>query len=162
VDVLAAAEAASIPPDGEELCDPGRLVIARHGRTVAGAAVVRAEEVRLALRAALTGVMERYDLLAMATVPIEPFGVGEIGPDWAADPADLLWLAWSPATYPFNMTGQPALSMPTGLTRAGLPVGVQLVGPAGADELVLSVARSIEAALEPLPALPDQVPEGTP
>jgi aspartyl-tRNA(Asn)/glutamyl-tRNA(Gln) amidotransferase subunit A len=99
-------------------------------------------------------LMDRYDLLAMATVPIEPFAVDAVGPDWAADPADLCWLAWTPATYPFNLTGQPAVSLPAGLTSAGLPVGVQLVGQLGADELVLHAARRIEAELGPLPAAP--------
>jgi aspartyl-tRNA(Asn)/glutamyl-tRNA(Gln) amidotransferase subunit A len=123
---------------------------------VAGAEVLHAEEVRLALRTALSAVMERYDLLAMATVPIEPFERTAIGPAWAADPRDLSWLAWSPATYPFNLTGQPAISLPAGLTDAGLPVGVQLVGAVGADDVVLSAARWVEAELGPLPSTPDR------
>jgi aspartyl-tRNA(Asn)/glutamyl-tRNA(Gln) amidotransferase subunit A len=91
--------------------------------------------------------MDRYDLLAMATVPAEPFGADAIAPSWAANPDDLLWLAWSPATYPFNMTGQPALSLPVGVTSRGLPVGLQLVGRVGGDDLVLSAGRRIEAEL---------------
>ena len=57
---------------------------------------MRAEETRLALRTTLGSVMERYDLLAMATVPVEPFAVDAIAPPWAADPGDLLWLAGHP------------------------------------------------------------------
>lgn len=159
VDVVAAAEAAGTRPEDEPRCDPGRLTVVRYGRTLGGAAVARAEEVRLALRVTLRQVMDRYDLLAMATVPIEPFDLDAIGPPWAARPDDLLWLAWTPAAYPFNMTGQPALSLPAGLTSSGLPVGVQLVGPVGADDLVLSTARRVEAELEPLPATPDRVTE---
>ncbi|GAA4224431.1 amidase [Actinomadura meridiana] len=164
VDVLSAGEAAATEPGDESRCDPGRLAVVRHGRTVGGAALVRAEEARLALCAELHAVMERHDLLAMATVPVEPAGVDAIGPDWAADPADLLWLAWAPACHPFNMTGQPAVSLPAGLTRAGLPVGVQFVGRVGADDLVLSVARRVEADLGPLPPpppLPARAPERT-
>jgi aspartyl-tRNA(Asn)/glutamyl-tRNA(Gln) amidotransferase subunit A len=149
VDLLAAAEAAGTAPADEEWCDPGRLAIVHHGRTVSGATVIRAEEVRLALRTTLRSVMNRYDLLAMATVPIEPFDVHAIAPSWAAKPSDLLWLAWSPASYPFNMTGQPALSFPVGVTSSGLPVGLQLVGPLGGDNLVLSAASRIEADLGP-------------
>lgn len=100
VDILAASEAAGTAPEDEELCDPGRLEVVRYGRLLTGTAVMRAEEVRQEARARLRSVMARYGLLAMATVPVEPFDVRAIGPDWAADPRDLLWLAWSPATYP--------------------------------------------------------------
>jgi aspartyl-tRNA(Asn)/glutamyl-tRNA(Gln) amidotransferase subunit A len=150
VDILAAAEAAGTTPADEELCDPGRLAIVGHGRTVTGAAVMRAEETRAALQTTLTSVMSEYDLLAMATVPIEPFGVDAIAPKGMDTPEDLLWLAWSPASYPFNMTGQPALSLPVGLSPQGLPIGLQLVGPWGGDDLVLSAAARIEANLGPL------------
>ncbi|HEY7486225.1 MAG TPA: amidase family protein [Streptosporangiaceae bacterium] len=147
IDIVAAAEAAGTEPEDEERSDPGRVAIVRHGRTVSGASVLRAEDARLALRARLRSVLEHYDLLAMATVPIEPFAADAIGPPWATEPSDLLWLAWSPATYPFNMTGQPALSLPVGIARSGLPVGLQLAGPLGGDALVLSAARRIEAEL---------------
>ncbi|MEN3356201.1 MAG: aspartyl-tRNA(Asn)/glutamyl-tRNA(Gln) amidotransferase subunit [Mycobacteriales bacterium] len=154
VDLIAAAEAAGTDPRDEDRCDPGRLAVVRYGRTVSGAAVLRAEEVRLALRATLRSVMDRYDLLAMATVPIEPFSADAIGPPWATEPSDLRWLAWSPASYPFNLTGQPALSVPVGFTSSGLPVGLQLVGPVGGDDVVLSVGRLVEADLGPMPAVP--------
>jgi aspartyl-tRNA(Asn)/glutamyl-tRNA(Gln) amidotransferase subunit A len=160
VDLIAADEAASTTPEQEEWCDPGRLAVVRYGRTVSGAAVMRAEEVRLALRTTLRSVMAHYDLLAMATVPIEPFDVDAIGPPWAAEPEDLAFAAWTPATYPFNLTGQPAISLPAGLSSAGLPVGVQLVGPVGGDGLVLSAACRVEAELDPLPGIPDRGLEG--
>ncbi|MFI7345260.1 amidase [Streptomyces sp. NPDC049936] len=147
VDLLAASEAAGARPEDDERADPGRLAVIRHGRTLKGADVIRAEEVRQNLRATLRTVMDRYDILAMATVPIEPFAAGAVGPPWAADAQDLQWLAWAPASYPFNMTGQPALSLPAGLTRAGLPVGIQLVGPVGADDLVVQLAKRLEADL---------------
>jgi aspartyl-tRNA(Asn)/glutamyl-tRNA(Gln) amidotransferase subunit A len=150
VDILAAAEAAGTSPRDERSADPGRLAIVRYGRTLSGADVMRAEETRLALRRRLASVMECYELLAMATVPVEPFAAGAIAPPGAEDPNDRQWLSWSPATYPFNMTGQPAITLPVGLTSAGLPVGVQLVGPVGMDDLVLRAAARLEADLGPL------------
>ncbi|MGW0121038.1 amidase [Streptomyces sp. NPDC003327] len=147
VDVLAAADAHGTAPEDEVLCDEGRLAVVRYGRSLGAAAVARAENTRLALRARLATVMDSYDLLVMATVPIEPFAAEAIAPPWAADPAALRWLSWSPASYPFNLTGQPALSLPVGLTPAGLPVGLQLVGRVGDDGLVLSAAELLESAL---------------
>ncbi|MEV1026437.1 amidase family protein [Streptomyces sp. NPDC050264] len=147
VDVLAAAEAHGTAVEDEPRCDEGRLAIVRYGRTLSGAAVARAEETRLALRVRLAEVMDSYDLLVMATVPVEPFAAGAIAPPWAAVPTDLRWLAWSPATYPFNLTGQPALSLPVGRTPAGLPVGLQMVGRIGEDLRVLSAAELLETAL---------------
>jgi aspartyl-tRNA(Asn)/glutamyl-tRNA(Gln) amidotransferase subunit A len=148
VDLLAAAEACVSDPRDDALADQGRAVLVRYGRTLSGTAVARATEARLDLRCRLASLMQEVDLLAMATVPVEPFSPDAIGPPWASDPEDLLWLAWTPATYVFNLTGQPAVSLPAGLTPEGLPVGLQLVGRAGDDELVLAVAERVEAALD--------------
>ena len=62
------------------------------------------------------------------------------------------WLNWSPFTYPFNLTQQPAASIPCGLARNGLPMGVQFVGPLRGDMRVLQAARAIEQSL-PMPRL---------
>ena len=160
VDILAAAAASDTASHDEQWCDEGRLAVVRRGRSLSAAAVMHAEETRLALRTTLGLVMDRYDLLVMATVPIEPFAADAIGPSWAADPDDLLWLAWTPATYPFNLTGQPALSLPVGLTAGGLPVGLQIVGRVGDDGLVLSVAGCLEAELGFAILPPDQETKG--
>ena len=56
------------------------------------------------------------------------------------------WTRWTPFTYPFNITQQPAISVPCGLTRAGLPAGLQIVGAFGRDALVLRAAAAFEQA----------------
>ena len=56
------------------------------------------------------------------------------------------WTKGAPYTLPFNLTGQPAASMPAGLTASGLPVGLQIIGPARADALVLRAMRAYESA----------------
>ena len=50
-------------------------------------------------------------------------------------------MSWTPFTYPFNMTHQPAATVPCGFSAAGLPIGVQVVGPRHADALVLDGLR---------------------
>jgi aspartyl-tRNA(Asn)/glutamyl-tRNA(Gln) amidotransferase subunit A len=88
---------------------------------------------------------ETYDVLLTPTLPIPAFPVGQDVPSGWPSP---YWTSWTPYTYPFNMTQQPAASVPCGFTRAGLPVGLQVVGPRHGDRLVLRVARAYEAATD--------------
>ena len=67
--------------------------------------------------------------------------------------ADAAWIEWSPYTYPFNLTQQPAASVPGGLAGNGLPIGVQIVGPPRGERTVLRAARVLEQAM-PMPRLP--------
>jgi aspartyl-tRNA(Asn)/glutamyl-tRNA(Gln) amidotransferase subunit A len=53
---------------------------------------------------------------------------------------------WYPYTFPFNLSGHPAISIPCGFTAAGLPVGLQIVGPWQSDQQLLELAAMIEAA----------------
>ena len=82
-------------------------------------------------------------------MPIPAFEAGRESPPGGGYGED--FLAWTPYTYPFNLTQQPAASVPAGLTQAGLPVGLQIVGRRGEDHLVLRAARAVERAL-PFPA----------
>jgi aspartyl-tRNA(Asn)/glutamyl-tRNA(Gln) amidotransferase subunit A len=77
-------------------------------------------------------------------MPRAAFEVGYVVPpagEWGE-----AWTQWCPFTYPFNLTQQPAASIPCGLTREGLPIGLQIVGAVGADALVLRASRAFEAA----------------
>ncbi|HEX6114061.1 MAG TPA: amidase [Geminicoccaceae bacterium] len=95
---------------------------------------------------------ETYDLLLTPTLPLAAFEAGRERPDPASQPR---WFNWAPFSNPFNLTQQPAASVPCGLTAAGLPVGLQIVGPMHADALVLRAARAFEAACPwPLPEAP--------
>ena len=85
----------------------------------------------------------RYDLLLTPTLPLPAFEVGHLLPpagDWGAQ-----WTDWAPFSYPFNLTQQPAASLPCGVTARGLPIGLQLVGAIGRDDLVLRASRAFEA-----------------
>ncbi len=128
--------------------DPGLLDIAERGRRFTAGDYISAYNARADLHAAMLAFHERYDLLLTPTMPLTAFKVGLIGPDDADFGDD--WINWSPYTYPFNLTQQPAASVPCGLARNGLPMGAQIVGRPRADAMVLRVARTIERAL-PMP-----------
>jgi aspartyl-tRNA(Asn)/glutamyl-tRNA(Gln) amidotransferase subunit A len=88
-------------------------------------------------------LFEKYDLLLTPTIASSPFKVGldnatEIG-GAPVEPYD-----WIPFTYPFNMTGHPAASVPCGFTSDGLPIGLQIVGRRLEDAAVLRAARAFE------------------
>ena len=70
------------------------------------------------------------------------------------------WWEWSPFTYPFNLSQQPAATVPCGFTRGGLPVAMQLVGDKFADARVLRAARAYEA-VQPF-AMPQPDPVARP
>jgi aspartyl-tRNA(Asn)/glutamyl-tRNA(Gln) amidotransferase subunit A len=97
----------------------------------------------------------------MPTMPLVAFdAASEVPPGGEAD-APLPWITWTPYTYPFNLSGQPAISIPCGLSGDGMPVGLQIVGPWGSDALVLAFARQLETILAfrdrhrlPVPATP--------
>jgi aspartyl-tRNA(Asn)/glutamyl-tRNA(Gln) amidotransferase subunit A len=144
VTILAAAEAAGQKAETEELADPARLSIVRHGRTLSAADLMRAQARRLALAAHLNQLMRRFDVLAMPTVWIEPFAADAWRPDRPSTSDDLGWLAWCRAAYPFNLSGAPAISVPAGFTQAGYPVGLQLVGRPDEDLPLLRVAQDFE------------------
>ena len=76
--------------------------------------------------------------------PMMPIPALPVGQDLNDPATERHWIDWSPFSYPFNMTRQPAASIPCGLTRAGLPIGLQIVGPLYADRRVLRAARAFE------------------
>ena len=107
---------------------------------------------RAELGAGLRRFHESYDLLLTPTLPLAAFAAGVERPDPARQPR---WLNWAPFSHPFNLTQQPAASVPCGRTAAGLPVGLQIVGPMHGDALVLRAARAFETARPwPLPEAP--------
>ena len=86
--------------------------------------------------------MLRYDLLLTPAVSIPAFDARPAGqvPMTAEN-----MLGWTPFSYPFNLTQQPACTIPCGLTQDGLPIGLQIVGPMFGDALVLRAARAYES-----------------
>jgi aspartyl-tRNA(Asn)/glutamyl-tRNA(Gln) amidotransferase subunit A len=140
----------SAPAAKRRLMDQGLLAVAKLGERFTSVECVDAAVQRAALGARMGAFHERYDLLLTPTMPIAAFDAGrEVPPKWKTK----RWTDWTPFTYPFNLTQQPAASIPCGRTKAGLPVGLQIVGPRFADALVLRAARAFERE-HPI-ALPD-------
>jgi aspartyl-tRNA(Asn)/glutamyl-tRNA(Gln) amidotransferase subunit A len=93
-------------------------------------------------------VMNGCDFILTPTLSVTAFGKDQDGPA-AIDGRPIAPYEWCPFTSPFNLTGQPAASVPCGLVD-GLPVGLQIIGPHLGDAQVLSAAAAFEAALPKL------------
>lgn len=150
--VGAALAVAAVPEEKRALMDPGLLAMAAAAAGLSavddGAAVLE----RHRLGNAMVRFHETYDLLLTPTEPIVAFAAGH---DTPPDGPYRGWEGWTPFTYPFNLTMQPAATVPCGLTAAGLPVGLQIVARLHRDDLVLRASRAFEQARPwPLPALP--------
>ncbi len=123
--------------------DPGFVTAGLAGRHHSAVALVEAMQTRAAIADVMRRYHEQFDLLLTPSMPVTAIEAGRDTPADGAFGSD--WLNWSPYTYPFNLTGQPAASVPVGKTAAGLPVGLQIVGALGADSLVLRASRTLES-----------------
>jgi aspartyl-tRNA(Asn)/glutamyl-tRNA(Gln) amidotransferase subunit A len=100
--------------------------------------------VRQAVWEACRPFFARYDLLLTPALAVLPFAAGEEGPHMVAG-RRVGRFGWTPFTYPFNLTGQPALVVPAGWSATGLPVGLQIVGRLYDEATVLRAGAAFEA-----------------
>jgi aspartyl-tRNA(Asn)/glutamyl-tRNA(Gln) amidotransferase subunit A len=126
----------------QAVTDPDFKAQAELGARTSALEVQRLHLRRGALGSQMRQFMQRYDLLLTPAVSVPAFDAKPAGHSPMSPQA---MLAWTPFSYPFNLTQQPACSIPCGLTLAGLPIGLQLVGPMFGDALVLRAARAYEA-----------------
>ena len=131
-----------IPTQLHGKLDPGFRAAAEKGLAITLADYARAYEAKSKLARDLALWHRRYDLLLAPVTPTPPPTVETL---YNSD-AFPRWSKGAPYTLPCNLTGQPAASMPAGLTKAGLPVGIQLIGPPRADHVVLRAMRAYEDA----------------
>ncbi|WP_214404520.1 amidase [Pseudonocardia lacus] len=125
--------------------DRGLVAAAEIGADVSAVTYLDAMAVRNDLGARMGAFHLRHDLLLTPTMPIPAF---EAGRDAPPDRMTDRWTSWTPFTYPFNMTQQPAASVPCGFTADGLPIGLQIVGPRHADAAVLAAAHAFQQVTE--------------
>jgi len=130
--------------DVRHLVDPGRLEIVERGMRITGPELAIAHAAKATFSETVRQFMDGYDLLLTPTLPLTAFEAGADQPGQVAGrPTE--YLSWTPFTYPFNITGLPAASVPCGMS-GGLPVGLQIVGGWRQDALVLRAAAAFEEA----------------
>ncbi|WP_367042167.1 amidase [Streptomyces sp. Je 1-332] len=132
-----------LPPERRELLDPGLREICAQGARYSALDYLAAVDVRMELGRRMGRFHQTYDLLVTPTLPITAF---EAGAEVPKGSGHRRWTGWTPFTYPFNMTQQPAATVPCGTDREGLPIGVQIVGARHADALVLRAAHALYEA----------------
>jgi aspartyl-tRNA(Asn)/glutamyl-tRNA(Gln) amidotransferase subunit A len=123
-----------------ELLDPGLLEICEQGARLTALEYLAAVDARMELGRRMGHFHQRYDLLVTPTLPITAF---EADAEVPKDSGHTRWTGWTPFTYPFNLTQQPAATVPVGTDQDGLPIGLQIVGPRHADSLVLRTAHAL-------------------
>ncbi|MCC7275526.1 MAG: amidase [Alphaproteobacteria bacterium] len=131
-------------PEARAVVDPGYARMADAGARFSGIDLIEGWAAREAVGRHMNAFHQRFDLLLTPQLPLAAFAAGLEYPEGRGMTS---WFDWSPFTYPFNWTGQPAASVPCGLTPAGLPAAIQIVGPRYGDALVLQASRAYESAV---------------
>ena len=133
----------TLTPEQQSVTDPDFRAEALMGEKMSALDVQRLTLRRGALGSQMRQFMQDWDLIVTPTVAVPAFDARPAG----HTPMDAqAMLGWSPFSYPFNLTQQPAITVPCGLTSDGLPIGLQIVGPMFGDALVLRAARAFESA----------------
>jgi Asp-tRNA(Asn)/Glu-tRNA(Gln) amidotransferase A subunit family amidase len=128
-----------------ELYQPETLRRIRSGEKISAAEyILRRRELDLERRRA-RNIFAKVDVLVTPTTPIAAPAIADLKKDPAAlRPAELILLR---NTRPFNVCGLPAISVPCGFTKSGLPIGLQIAGPHWREDLVLRLAHAYEQAV---------------
>ena len=136
----------SLSPEQQALCDPDFSAQAMLGAAIDANALHQWNQQRGLLGSHLRQFMQSYDLILTPSTAVPAFAA--LPPAHSPmDPQHML--GWTPFSYPFNLSQQPAISLPWGLNREGLPLGVQLVGPMFGDALLLRAAQALQACQPP-------------
>lgn len=139
--VGAANKLATISESLHSQIDPGFLEIAELGRRYSGVDRMQAEVARSEYGAEMDQLLENYDFLVSPTVSITAFEAGRNVP---AQSDYQNWWEWSSYSYPINLSQQPVCTVPCGISKQGLPIGMQIVGGRTEDQKVLCAALSYQ------------------
>ncbi|WP_416896782.1 MAG: amidase [Minwuia sp.] len=126
--------------------DPGLQKVLEVAEGISLGDYMDAQKARADLGTSVKLFMADYDALITPSLAVPAFEAGRLVPEDWDENASNGWIVWTPFSYPFNLTQQPACSVPCGFTKAGLPVGLQVVGRMFDDTTVLRIARAYEEA----------------
>ena len=131
-------------PDKRKLIDPFYLEMAERGRNHTARDYTEALSGMDSFASLMGSFSQDYDAIVTPTMPILPFDAGECRPE-GFDVID--WYELEYFLYPFSLSGQPAISVPCGLSRSGLPIGMQIVGRRIADIDLLAIASAFQTLI---------------
>ena len=147
--VALAKLAAGLSPEQQGMLDAGIMDVARREAGMTAVDFLAADALRIEAAHAMARFHQRYDLVICPTTP----GAAPAADQPTLKPYEALWQDWAPWTFTFNLTRQPAISVPVGLGPEGMPRGVQVVAALYRDDLALRGARALERAAA-MPAAP--------
>jgi aspartyl-tRNA(Asn)/glutamyl-tRNA(Gln) amidotransferase subunit A len=136
----------NLPREKKALLEPALAEVVEQGSGFTSRDIFEANRQRGALGTTMRLFMENYDVLVTPTLPVPAFEAGQLQP--ASTDKSGKWVNWTPFTYPFNLTQQPAASVPCGFTKAGLPAGLHVIGRMFDDRTVLKVSAAYERETE--------------
>jgi amidase len=140
-------------PATRDALKPEAIWEIERGRALAATEVLRASTVRSAWYRAVLALHEHWDVLALPTAQLFPFDAGERWPAAVAGRAMDSYHRWMEVVVPASMAGTPVLAVPAGFGPAGLPIGLQLMGPPRADLAVLRLGHAYDT-VQPYTARP--------
>jgi amidase len=150
VSVLTLAELTGREP-GPDTLERGTLTALRHGEGLSALELTQAFGVQNTVTRAWGAFLDEFDLLLTPTLPVPPLPVGSLDQNAESIHEARDWLddvfGEIPFTSQLNMSGQPAISLPLGVSSDGLPIGVQLAAQALREDLLLRVASQLEEAM---------------
>jgi Asp-tRNA(Asn)/Glu-tRNA(Gln) amidotransferase A subunit family amidase len=117
------------------------------GLSYSAADVARAQTTQTAIYRRWQGFFRDYDVILTPAITVSPRSWRELYPAEIDGKPTRTYFHWLALAYAVTLPGHPAVSLPVGVDRNGLPFGLQIVGPRGGDALVLSVAAALEALL---------------
>ena len=132
-------------PHKRGLLKPEAIWEIEQSQALTAAQLYQASANRTALYHALRQLFERYDYLVAPTAQVFPFDATQAWPRQVGAVAMDTYHRWMEIVTPFTLAGLPVVSMPVGFNSGGLPMGMQIVGPAHADLQVLALARAFES-----------------